>query len=91
MDEPIVAILGLPGFRLLEVNELEGELEYVVETTSAIVGCSGCGTRARGEDRREVLLRDLSQGERPVRIRLRKRIWCCVDPDCPVKTWTEQT
>lgn len=91
MDEPIVAVLGLPGFRLLEVNELDGELEYVVETVPAIVGCAGCGVRARAKDRREVVLRDLAHGERPVRIRFRKRIWCCIDPDCAVKTWTEQT
>jgi hypothetical protein len=33
VDEPTVAVLGLPGFRLLEVNGLDGELEYLVETT----------------------------------------------------------
>ena len=91
MDEPIVAVLGLPGFRLLELHELDGELEYVVETIPSIVGCAGCGTRARAKDRRAVVLRDLAQGERAVRLRFVKRIWCCPDPDCPVKTWTEQT
>ena len=91
MDEPTVAVLGLPGFRLLEVNEMGGELEYLVETTPALVGCATCGTVARPKDRREVVVRDLAQGDRPVRIRWRKRVWCCADPDCPAKTWTESS
>ncbi len=91
MDEPIVAVLGLPGFRLLEVSEVDGELEYLVETERSVVGCSRCGARARPKDRREVVLRDLAHGEHPVRVRWRKRIWACADPDCDAKTWTEHS
>lgn len=91
MDEPTVAVLGLPGFRLLEVTELDGEVEYLVETDETVVGCASCGTRAHAKDRREVVLRDLAHGERPVRVRWRKRIWCCTDTDCSEKTWTEQS
>ena len=91
MDEPIVAVLGLPGFRLLEVSEVDGELEYLVETTDMVVGCPTCGTLARPKDRRAVLLRDLAHGDRPVRVRWRKRVWSCVDADCATKTWTEQS
>lgn len=89
VDELTVAVLGLPGFRLLEINELGGELEYLVETTEVRVGCPDCGTIARAKDRREVVLRDLAHGDRPVRVRWRKRIWACSDPDCEKKTWTE--
>ncbi len=89
MDEPTVAVLGLPGFRLLEVTELDGELELLVETTDTLVACTRCGIIAKAKDRREVVLRDLAHGELPVRIRWRKRIWSCADPDCAAKTWTE--
>jgi transposase len=36
-----------------------------------------------------VVLRDLASGDRPVRIRCRKRVWSCPDSDCLAKTWTE--
>lgn len=91
MDEPTVAVLGLPGFRLLGVTEVDGELEYSVETTKTVVGCPTCGTLARPKDRREVVLRDLAHGDRSVRVRWRKRIWACADPDCAKRTWTEES
>lgn len=69
MDEPTVAVFGLPGFRLLKVSERNGELEYLIETIDTPVGCTRCGTLARPKDRREVVLRDLAQGEHPVRLR----------------------
>ena len=91
MDEPTVAVLGLPGFWLLETRELDGELELRIETVDTLVGCTRCGTIARPKDRREVVLRDLPQGDYPVRLRWSKRVWSCPDPDCPVKTWTEES
>jgi len=89
MEEPSVAVLGLPGFGLLEVREIDGEIEYLVETIETVAGCPTCGTIAKAKDRREVLLRDLAQGGRAVRIRWRKRVWACADVDCPKRTWTE--
>lgn len=42
------------------------------------------------KDRRWVTLRDVPAGRRLVRVRWRKRIWRCPEPDCEVNTWTEQ-
>ncbi|MFP4074824.1 MAG: transposase, partial [Actinomycetota bacterium] len=84
------AMLGLDGFRILEVIEHPDELVIVVETTTVIVGCSRCGIRAESHDRDVVDVRDLSCFGRPVRLRVVKRRWRCPDLDCEAKTWTEQ-
>ncbi len=83
------AMLGLDGFRVLEVVEDPDELVITVETTATIEGCRRCGTRAEAHDRRPVDIRDLSCFGRPVRLRVVKRRWRCVEPDCDAKTWTE--
>lgn len=43
MDEPTLAVFGLPGFRLLKVSERNGELEYLIETIDTPVGCTRYG------------------------------------------------
>ncbi|MDQ6798360.1 MAG: ISL3 family transposase [Actinomycetota bacterium] len=80
---------GTAGFEVLAVVDDGVELTLEVETTSAVVGCSGCGTRAIPKDRRWVTLRDAPAGRRSVRLRWRKRIWRCAEPDCETNTWTE--
>ena len=84
-------MFGLPGFRLLEVNVVDTELEYVIETTANVAGCAVCGSLARVKDRRDVVLRDLPHGEWPVRLRWRKGLCSCPAPECPTKTWTESS
>jgi transposase len=86
-----VAVLGLPGFVLLAVTEIDTELEYTIETTTTLVGCKSCGVVAKPKDRREVVLRDLPASGRAIRLRWRKRVWACVDPDCGTRTWTEES
>jgi transposase len=81
---------GATGFDVLDVADDGVELVIEVETSPALVGCSGCGTRAVPKDRRWVTLRDVPAGRRFVRVRWRKRIWRCPEPDCDVNTWTEQ-
>ena len=83
------ALLGLPGFRILDVTEGPDELVVTVETTADFVGCASCGVRAEAQDRMAVAVRDLSCFGRPARLVWIKRRWRCVDPDCPAKTWTE--
>jgi hypothetical protein len=83
------ALLGLPGFRVLEVVETTVELVVRIETTATLMGCAGCGTRAEVHDRVEVAIRDLPCFGRPARLIWRKRRWRCREPRCERKTWTE--
>lgn len=83
------ALLGLDGFRMLEVAETPAEMVITVETTSDIVGCRSCGVRAEAQGRLRVDIRDLPCFGRPVRLVWMKRRWRCADADCAAKTWTE--
>lgn len=85
------AMLGLAGFVLLAVSELEGEIEQAIETTERVVGCPGCGVLARLHDRRPVRVRDLPAAGRAVTLIWVKRIWRCVESACAVATWTERS
>jgi transposase len=85
------ALLGMEGFVVLSTTEEEGELYLLVETTADVVGCRRCGVPATGHGRSVVEVRDLPAGGRPVRLVWRKRRWTCLDPDCPAKTFTEQS
>jgi transposase len=71
------ALLGLDGFRVLEVSESTDELTVVIETTATVVGCGRCATRAEAQDRMAVDHRDLSCFGRPARLRWIKRRWRC--------------
>lgn len=84
-------MLGLAGFVLLAVSELEGEIEQAIETTESVVGCPGCGVLARLHDRRPVRVRDLPAAGRAVTLVWVKRIWRCVELGCAVQTWTERS
>ncbi|HEX3394610.1 MAG TPA: transposase family protein [Acidimicrobiales bacterium] len=88
-SDSAVAVLGFEGFVLLAAVELDGELHQLVETTAAVVGCVGCGTRAVSKGRRRTKVRDLSCGGRPVAVVWAKRIWRCPDVDCDVKSWSD--
>jgi hypothetical protein len=85
--EGATALVGLPGFVVGVQVDVGGEWWRHVETTSALVGCSSCGTRAVAHGRRRVKGRDLAIAGRPVVSVRSKRIWRC--PDCDTRTWTE--
>ena len=85
------ALLGMDGFVVGAQLEVDGEVWLSVETTSDVVGCEACGTRAVGHGRRVVRVRDLPVGDRPTVLVWRKRIWRCPDPDCEVRTFAEDT
>ena len=77
------AMLGLDGFVLLAVSELNGELEQAVETTTTVDFCRSCGVQARLHDRRPTYVRDLPSGGRPVTLVWVKRVWRCHESACP--------
>ena len=83
------ALLGLDGFRVLEVTETGRELVMRVETIVAEVTCPGYGQRAESQDRVERAFRDLPCFGRPVRLVWWKRRWRCRHEPCEAKTWTE--
>lgn len=84
-------LLGLDGFRVLEVVEGPEELVVTVETTASVMGCSACGTRAVAHERMPIAIRDLACFGRPVRLVWIKRRWRCPERDCTAKTWTEHS
>ncbi len=86
-----VVMLGLPGFVVLDSRDVDGELETTVETVAARVGCPECGVVAALHDRRDTLVRDVDAFGRRTRLRWRKRVWRCVEPACPKRTWTERS
>lgn len=69
------AMLGMPGFVVLAVTEIHGEIETTVQTDPGLVGCGDCGVRAIGHGRREVVVRDVPVCGRRGRVRWSKRIW----------------
>ena len=85
----VTAVLGLPGFVVLAVSEYAGELEQAVQTTAEQAWCPGCGVQARLHDRRPSWVRDLPAAGRPVTLVWVKRVWRCMEPSCPRRTWTE--
>jgi transposase IS204/IS1001/IS1096/IS1165 family protein len=80
------ALLGLPGFRAIEVDETPRELVVVIELIAEIVGCPGCGVVARAHGRSAVGYRDLAAFGRPARLRSRKRRFRCEEPRCRLAT-----
>ncbi|MET0781797.1 MAG: transposase family protein [Microbacterium sp.] len=85
------ALLGLDGFRVLEVTEHVDELVISIETISELMGCASCGTRAEAHERKTVEIRDLACFGRPARLVWRKRRWRCREEACDAKTWTERS
>lgn len=75
---------------VLFADEVDGEVWVHVETRPGRRACAMCGSWAEAKDRDTVLVRDLEISGRPTVLVWRKRRLRCVDPDCEVKSWTEQ-
>ncbi len=89
-SDAAAVLVGMPEFVVRAAVEEDGEVWVLVETPSAVTGCPGCGTRAQSKGRRRTKVRDLEAGGRPVVLVWAKRRWRCPDPDCDVRTWSEQ-
>src|SRR5438477_11442998 len=76
-------MLGLSGFVLLAVSEVDGEFEQAIETAGGGEEfCRGCGVAARLHARRPVRVRDLPAAGRPVTLIWVKRVWRCAEAVC---------
>src|SRR4051812_14966658 len=82
-------LLGLSGFRVLDVVEDDSEVVIGVETTATRAFCRSCGVRAEPQDRMRVDVRDLACFGRPARLVWSKRRWRCRESLCAARTWTE--
>jgi transposase len=82
-------MLGLPGFVLLAVSQVDGELEQAVQTRAVEEFCRRCGVQAVPHGRRPVRVRDLPVAGRPVTLIWVKRVWRCAEPRCSARTWSE--
>jgi transposase len=83
-------MLGLPGLRVLEVEEGVGEVVVRVESSRTKAWCPSCRRRAQAQDRVEVHVRDAHCFGRSARLVLVKRRWRCRRSGCVRKTWTER-
>jgi transposase len=83
-------LLGLDGLEVVAAQVVSGEWQLEVQTTSTLVGCQGCGMQAELHGRRQVRVRDLPIGGRPVVLVWRKRLWRYREPAFGVRTWTER-
>lgn len=83
-------LLGLPGLKVLEVDEHDAEVVVRVESTRTTAYCGSCRRRAQAQDRVEVQLRDCHSFGRAARLVISKRRWRCRTSGCARRTWTER-
>jgi len=84
-------LVGMDGFVVGVEEIVDGELWLFIETTTDVIGCARCGTRAVGHGRSRTAVRDLPVAGRPTVLVWAKRRWRCPDLDCPIGTWSETT
>lgn len=89
-SDAAAVLVGMVEFVVRAAVEEAGEVWVLIETPPMVTACAGCGTRAQSKGRRRTKVRDLEAGGRPVVLVWEKRRWCCPDPDCEVRTWSEQ-
>jgi transposase len=85
------ALFNLPDVHVLDVaRDARDRLVVTVETDADIGGCPSCGVVAVGHGRRVHVAADAPCFGAVTVIRWRKRVWRCVEPACPVGTFSER-
>jgi transposase len=85
------ALFNAAGMHVLDVHvdELD-RLVVTVESDEDVGGCPSCGVVATGHGRRVHEAADAPCFGAVTVVRWRKRIWRCLEPACPVVTFSEQ-
>jgi transposase len=85
------ALFNLPDVHVLDVaRDARDRLVVTVETDADVGGCPSCGVLALGHGRRVHVAADAPCFGAVTVIRWRKRVWRCVEPACPVGTFSER-
>lgn len=94
MDDATSLLYDLPGFRVVSVTVSRlGGRQVVVMQAAAEHPCPRCGVLVGGKpyDVREMRIKDLPFGHRPVQVLWRKRRYRCPEPGCPQRVFTERS
>src|SRR5512135_1816345 len=87
-------LFDLPGFRVVSVEVTPlGVRRVVVMQVAAEHACPRCGVLAGGKpyDVREMRVKDLPVGHRPLLVVWRKRRYRCREVSCPQRVFTERS
>ncbi|EWS99553.1 hypothetical protein N865_02125, partial [Intrasporangium oryzae NRRL B-24470] len=85
------ALFNASGMHVLEAAPDElGRLVVTIESDAGVGGCPSCGVVAVGHGRRVHEAADAPCFGAVTVIRWRKRVWRCLEPACPVVTFSEQ-
>ena len=84
-------LLGLDGLAVVGVSDgPDGPVVQLATAEENARNCPECGTRARrSKGRRVTHPRDPPVGGRPPKLVWNKRRWCCDQPQCPRRSFTE--
>lgn len=91
MVDDTTRLMDLAGLSVAGVADgPDGPVVHLVTADEQARRCPECGTRARrSKGRRVTRPRDLPVGGRRPRLYWRKRRWCCDEPECRRRSFTE--
>jgi len=83
--------IGVKGVKQKEIKLFTSGVRIVVEKNNAPGVCPYCGTPSDKvyEHRKQIVLDRPIRGKK-IEIEVNKRRFICVNPDCPVRTFTEK-